>query len=86
MLRNNLPIVIISFYTDQPTWGKIVTRMKLGVHIPVKKLTADKLKVAISVCQSNEIKQNVISVGQKIRNEKGLENAVTEIETYFGAK
>jgi sterol 3beta-glucosyltransferase len=85
MLRNSLPVVIISFYTDQPTWGKIVGRMKLGVHIPVKKLTANKLIAAIGFCQSDEIKQNVISMGQKIRNEKGLENAVDEIEKYFGA-
>lgn len=85
MLRNNLPVVIISFYTDQPTWGKIVARMKLGVHIPVKKLTIDKLIAAIGICQSDKIKQNVISIGQKIRNEKGLENAVDEIEKYFDA-
>lgn len=84
MLRNNLPVVIVSFYTDQPTWGKIVERRKLGVHIPVKSLTANKLIAAIQLAQTDKIKQNVSAVGQTIRNENGLENAVNEIERYFG--
>lgn len=83
MLRNNLPVVIVSFYTDQPTWGKIVEQKKLGIHIPVKLLTADKLISAIRLSQSNEIKNNVSRVGEQIRNEKGLENAVNEIEKHF---
>ena len=83
MLRNNLPVVIVSFYTDQPALCKIVERMILGVHLPVKKLTADELIAAISVWESDQIKQNVISIGQKIKDENGLENAVSEIEKYF---
>ena len=86
MLRNNLSVIIISFYTDQPTWGKIIERMQLGVHIPVKKLTADKLIAAIKIAQSEQIKQNVLAIGQKISNENGLENAVSEIEQYFSVK
>src|SRR5450631_1632496 len=83
MLRNNLPVILVSFYTDQPTWGKIVEQKKLGIHIPAKKLTADKLISAIELSQTEEIKNNVLSVGQAIRNEKGLDNAVNEIENYF---
>ena len=83
MLRNNLSVIIISFYTDQPTWGKIVERTKLGVHIPVKKLNSDKLIKALAKVQTAEIKNNVAVTGQQIRNEKGLENAVNEIEKYF---
>jgi sterol 3beta-glucosyltransferase len=83
MLRNNLPVIIISFYTDQPTWGKIVERMKLGVHIPIKKLNSDKLITALTKVQTREIRNNVEMVGQQVRNENGLENAVNEIEKYF---
>ena len=85
MLRNNLPVIIISFYTDQPTWGKIIARMKLGVHIPVKKLNSGKLLAALKYVQSGDVKRNVRKVGELIRNEKGLENAVEEIERYFRA-
>ncbi len=83
MLRHSLPVIIISFYTDQPTWGKIIERMKLGVHIPVKKLNAEKLILAISKVQTGEVRNNVAIMSQKIRNENGLENAVIELEKYF---
>ncbi len=83
LLRHNLPVIIVSFYTDQPTWGKIVERKKLGVHIPVKSLTADKLISAIQKVQIIEIKNNVSAVGQQIINENGLENALSEIEKYI---
>lgn len=83
MLRHNLPVIIVSFYTDQPTWGKIVERKKLGFHIPVKTLSADKIISAIQKVQTKEIEKNVSTVGQQIRNENGLDNAITEIEKYF---
>jgi len=83
MLRNNLPVIIISFYTDQPTWGKIIERMGLGVHIPVKKLTSGKLMDALASVVNDEVRENVLVIGEKIRNENGLENAVREIEEYF---
>jgi sterol 3beta-glucosyltransferase len=84
MLRNNLPVIIISFYTDQPTWGKIIERMKLGVHIPIKKLNSDNLIPLLTYVQTDEVKRNVRMIGQQIINENGLENAVNEIEKYFG--
>lgn len=86
MLRHNIPVVIVSFYTDQPTWGKIVEHRKLGIHIPVKLLTTDKLISAVRLVQTDEIKNNVLTVGQVIRNENGLDNAITEIEKYFNDK
>lgn len=86
MLRHNLPVVIVSFYTDQPTWGKIVEHRKLGIHIPVKSLATDKLISAIYFVQKDEIKNNVLKVGQEIRNENGLDNAIIEIEKYFNDK
>lgn len=86
MLRNNLPVIIISFYTDQPTWGKIIEQKGLGVHIPVKKLTSSKLMDALVKVDSDEIRGNVLAIWDKIRNENGLAIAVREIEGYFGTK
>ena len=86
LLRHDLPVIIVSFYTDQPTWGKIVERKKLGIHIPVKTLSYDKIDYAIRTVQSDEIKNNVALIGQQIRDENGLENAINEIEKYFEDK
>ena len=83
MLRHNLPMVIISFYTDQPTWGKIIEKKGLGLHIPVKKLDAKALLNAIQKVQTDEIKSNVLATGQLIRSEQGLERALFELEHYF---
>jgi sterol 3beta-glucosyltransferase len=83
MLRHHLPVIIISFYTDQPTWGKIIERKKLGIHIPVKSLSIKNLLLAIVKVQTTEIKNHVIEIGQKISHEKGLENTIREIETFF---
>ena len=86
MLRHNLPVIIVSFYTDQPTWGKIVESKKLGVHIPVKTLSVNKLISAIQKTQTDEIKNSVTTIGQQIRDENGLDNAITEIEKHFNDK
>ena len=83
MLRNNLPVIIISFYTDQPTWGKIVERENLGIHIPVKSLNTKKLLSAIRAVQHTDIQKNVRKIGQKIKEENGLDRAIAEIEQYF---
>jgi sterol 3beta-glucosyltransferase len=83
MLRNQIPLVLVSFYTDQPAWGKIVAKKQLGVHIPFKKLSFENLITAIKTVQSDEIKANIAKISVAIRNENGLENAVNAIETYF---
>jgi sterol 3beta-glucosyltransferase len=46
--------------------------------------TTDKLISAIYLSQTAEIRNNVLTVGQAIRNENGLDNAIIEIEKYFG--
>jgi sterol 3beta-glucosyltransferase len=85
MLRHHLPPVIVSFYTDQPTWGKIIERKKLGVHIPIKKLTTSKLINAIEQVSTATIKNRVKTLGQEIAQEKGLEKTVEIIHAYFSA-
>lgn len=86
MLRHHLPPIIVSFYTDQPTWGKIVERKRIGVHIPLKKLSLHRIVKAIQTAQSDEIQANVIEIGNTIKNEDGLGTAISEIEKYFMAK
>lgn len=55
----------------------------MGVHIPIKKLNADKLMSALTKVQTIEVRNNVVTIGEQIRNENGLENAIREIENYF---
>lgn len=84
VLKSKIPFIIISIFADQPIWGKVIEHKNLGIHIPAKSLTPNKLISAIELAQTSEIKNNVMAVGQAIRHENGLDNAVTEIEKYFG--
>jgi sterol 3beta-glucosyltransferase len=83
MLRNEIPVIIVSFYTDQPTWGKIIQKKKLGIHIPFKKLNSSRLIKAIEDVQTEEILENVSKVGSEIRKEDGLKNAIQTFSKYF---
>lgn len=66
--------------------GKIVEHENLGYHIPIKSLSAEKLISAIKKVQSPDIKAKVMLMGQKIRDENGLDNAIYEIEKYLLTK
>lgn len=86
-LRAGVPTVILPFAVDQAFWGQRVKALGVGPEpIPFKKLTVDKLANAIreAVTQS-EIKRRAASLGQAIRMEDGLGNAVRIIKQYLGA-
>jgi sterol 3beta-glucosyltransferase len=76
--RAGVPGIIIPFLGDQPFWG--YQSVKLGVSpvtIPRDKLTVDALAAAIiRAVEDKEIRQNAMILGEKIRNENGVKNAV----------
>lgn len=83
VLNAKIPAIIVSIIADQPWWGRIIERKKLGIHIPFKKLTVQKLLSAIEKTQSPEIIQNAFDVGGRISREDGLKNAMDKLENYF---
>jgi sterol 3beta-glucosyltransferase len=83
ILRHQLAPIIVSFYTDQPTWGKIIERKKIGIHIPYKKLNAKRLIDGINMIQQAEFVTNLKTMSQLITSENGNERAINEIEKYF---
>lgn len=86
VLRSQIPVIIASRYTDQPTWGKIVEKKKAGIHIPFQKLNSKNLLQAISSCQNQEILLNAAAIGKKIKEEDGLKMALKALESYFQGK
>ena len=82
-LKAKIPLMIVSIIADQPWWGKIIERKKLGVHIPFKKLSAEKLLAAINKCRDPEIIQNAFDMGEKISREDGLKKNIDTLEDYF---
>ncbi|MDT8302253.1 MAG: glycosyltransferase [Sedimentisphaerales bacterium] len=81
-LRAGRPTIICPFFGDQPYWGQLVYSLGVGSKpIPQKKMTVEKLAAAIrEVTTDQKIRQNAESLGEKIRNEDGVANAVAIIE------
>lgn len=81
-LRAGKPSIIVPFFGDQPFWGHRVHTLGAGSKpIPQKKLTVEKLATAIMNVSSNpDIKKAAKEIGEKIRHEDGIGNAIAFIE------
>jgi sterol 3beta-glucosyltransferase len=81
-LRAGVPSIVIPFMGDQRFWGEKVKRLGVGsAPIPRKKLTVEQLANAIKQVTSDEgIKQRAHALGEKIRAEDGVPNAVKIIQ------
>jgi UDP:flavonoid glycosyltransferase YjiC (YdhE family) len=86
-LRAGLPTVIVPFIVDQSFWGKRVQALGVGpAPIPAKNLTADQLAVAIQAANLDpQMKARAAALGEAIRAEAGLDNAVKIVSRYLGA-
>jgi UDP:flavonoid glycosyltransferase YjiC (YdhE family) len=82
-LKAHIPVIVLSIFADQPWWGKILEKKKIGIHLPFKKLTKVKLWKAIEKAQSPLLQKNAQEMGNKINQEKGLEETIVEMEKYF---
>jgi len=82
-LHAGKPSVVVPFFGDQPFWGYHVRRLSAGsAPIPLKKLTVEKLKAAIQeITTSKAIIDQAEVLGVKLREENGVENAVSMIES-----
>jgi len=83
--RAGVPTVIIPFAADQFFWADRV--LKLGVGVTPgsrKKLTVEKLFQAIeSVMTDESIRLRAKRLGESIRQEDGLKQAVKDVEDYL---
>jgi sterol 3beta-glucosyltransferase len=82
-LRAGVPTVIIPFGGDQPFWGHHVHALGVGPKpIPQRQLSAEKLADAIRESVNDpQMQAKSAALGQKIRAEDGVTNAVRVIET-----
>lgn len=86
-LRAGRPTVIAPFIVDQLFWGKRVRALGVGPEpIQARKLTAGRLAEAIQRATSDPaMRQRAAAVGQVIRAEDGLGQAVQIIVQHLGA-
>jgi len=83
-LRAGIPNIILPFTSDQPFWGRRVYKLGAGPKpIPPDKLTAVHLSAAIdSAINDQEMKNRVKKIGEDIRSEDGVAQAVRIIQNY----
>ena len=81
-LRAGCPTVVCPFIIDQPLWGARVHALGVGSQpIPQKKLTAENLSAAIrEVTTDPSIRDQANALGEKIRGEDGIANAIEILE------
>ncbi len=83
-LRAGIPSVITPFGMDQPFWGRRLADLGVGPQpIPRKRLTDERLADAITEAVTDPaIRRRARELGEKIRNEDGIANAVAQIDHF----
>jgi sterol 3beta-glucosyltransferase len=81
------PTVICPFFGDQPFWGRVVHGAGLGpAPIPQRKLTPARLAAAMQQAVGSEAMRNAAAaMGQRLRMEDGVGNAVAQLEGWRAA-
>jgi sterol 3beta-glucosyltransferase len=87
-LRSGVPSIVTPFFADQPFWGKVVERLRVGpAPILRKKLSVSGLAEAIRIATSDEgMKERASAIGEKIRREDGVIRAVEIVEGVIGSR
>ncbi len=80
-LRAGVPATIVSHMADQPYWGRRVYELGVGDKpIPRHELTSARLAEAIqAMVSSPAMKAKAAELGQQIRQERGVANAVKAV-------
>jgi UDP:flavonoid glycosyltransferase YjiC (YdhE family) len=83
-LRAGVPALVVPFLFDQFYWGRRLFALDVGPEpIPHKKLSAERLAWALSTATGDtHMRQRAAELGQKIRAEDGVREAVKVIQQY----
>lgn len=82
-LRAGVPSIIVPFFGDQVYWGNLIYKHKLGPKpVPARKLTTDNFAEALHIAtKSEQIRENASKMGESIRAEDGISNAIKIIQS-----
>lgn len=85
-LRAGVPSLIIPHMADQPFWGRRVHHLGVGVKpIERHKLTLESLTASLdALVNDRQIASRAADLGARIRDERGVDNAVDWINAYIG--
>ncbi|MBB5917366.1 UDP:flavonoid glycosyltransferase YjiC (YdhE family) [Nocardia transvalensis] len=75
-----IPAVVTHFGVDQVFWGKRVAAAGLGVELPIKKLTADRLANALRAALTPRVVARAAAVGAAMSAEDGARQLCDTVE------
>ena len=82
-LRSGIPQIVVPFMADQPFWGSRVHAVGVAPDpIRVNRLSVEEMVRSIAKAESKIILERAQLIGQRIRSEDGVMNAVKLIESY----
>ena len=83
-LRAGVPSIIVPFLFDQFYWGKRISSLGVGPEpIPHRKLSVERLAEALTIAVADtQMRQRAAELGEKIRAEDGVREAVEAIQRY----
>jgi UDP:flavonoid glycosyltransferase YjiC (YdhE family) len=86
VLRAGTPSVTVPFFADQPIWGEKLTRLGVSPQpIPYQKVSEETLATAIEIVLGDEVmRSKAQELGEKIRGEDGVANAVEAFHRHLG--
>ena len=81
--RAGKPQIVVPFFADQPFWGRLTHQLGVGVKpLPNKTITAESLTTAMQhVANDDKMQQTASALGEKIRQEDGVGNAVEIVKS-----
>ena len=84
-LRAGIPTVVVPFFADQPFWGRRMAELGVGPEpILRRSLTVERLTNAIQQATADrEMKSRAAALGQRIREENGIERAVEAFDLHL---
>jgi UDP:flavonoid glycosyltransferase YjiC (YdhE family) len=87
-VRAGVPAIIVPFLFDQFYWGKRLAALGVGTDpIPHRTLTAKRLADAIRVAVTDtQMRRRAAELGEKVRAEGGVKEAVSVIQQYAGKR
>jgi UDP:flavonoid glycosyltransferase YjiC (YdhE family) len=85
-LRAGIPEVIIPLGGDQLFWAKRVEQLGVGIRCAsLQKVTAKQLATALDeITTDTALRQQAVALGEKIRAEDGVGQAVAVIQDHIG--
>lgn len=84
-LRAGVPSVAIPFYGDQSLWAALIERAGTGARLPAARLSPQRLADALSRATSGESLAAAQTLGEQVREEDGVANAVRAFHQHLSS-